>query len=227
LPLVTQPPRPKAASLRVKHAAPTSFLALLALASCLSSRRSSGSSGLALGGSSLLVGLVHIGEPAPCGGEEEGQSSRRRSATFVQNRRTSAVVTIEVVGHEDSSTAFRTGALLAKTGHLAAIIHLVKRQESKLDLFATSVAGVSRARNEGSERERRTFLRLCLFFFGLVYVFFLRFLAPPSRLARACKVLSLCTERCVRNQIIRLPSSATTPPSSRCRLKRRCCASAA
>lgn len=86
----------------------------------------------------------------------------------MQNRRTSAVVTIEVVGHEDSSTAFRTGALLAKTGHLAAIIHLVKRQESKLDLFATSVAGVSGARNEGSERERRTFLRLCLFFFGLV-----------------------------------------------------------
>merc|ERR1719374_321834 len=69
-----------------------------------------------------------------------------------------AVIAVEVHRHEHARTTDLVGTLLAQALHLVVAVNLVELQHSELD-----------------------FLLLCLIFLGLVYVFFLRFLPPPSK----------------------------------------------
>merc|ERR1719329_1308421 len=91
-----------------------------------------------------------------------------------------AVVAVLVHGHEHARTADVMGALTSQAGDLVVGVNLVKLEHSKLDLFL-----------------------LCLIFLGLVYVFFLRFLPPPSTPEFKKRVDSSSTPHSPRTSVAR------------------------
>ena len=78
--------------------------------------------------------------------------------------------------HEDTGTAGLSWALAAETLDLAIAINLVVLENSQLGLLAYNMRS-----EPGVASSLLTFLRLCLIFLGVVYTFFLRFLAIPPR----------------------------------------------
>merc|ERR1719329_246101 len=104
-----------------------------------------------------------------------------------------AVVAVLVHGHEHARTADVMGALTSQAGDLVVGVNLVKLEHSKLDLFL-----------------------LCLIFLGLVYVFFLRFLPPPSSPAFKNRVDSSSTPHSPR---ISVATSERPPKIRRCSSK--------